>query len=147
MFFFYIFFFFNFFFLMNWVRELATLAPSFFASVLPDPPPSPTPRIPRGEGRWSRRVVSRSSPDLKSGASRPSSSIRCTGKNGGKNLLFEMMALGLCSDLCVCRASGDVCSQYTQYPKTLYSEAKFYANVFSDPPPCPTATENSERGG
>ena len=41
--------------------------------------PQQPPRYPKGEGRWSRRVVSRSSPVLKSGASRPSSSIRCTG--------------------------------------------------------------------
>ena len=34
----------------------------------------------KGEGRWSRRVVSRSSPELTSGSSRPSLSIRCTGK-------------------------------------------------------------------
>ena len=42
--------------------------------------PQQPPRYPRGKGRWSRRVVSRSSPELKSGASRPSLSIRCTGK-------------------------------------------------------------------
>ena len=42
--------------------------------------PQQPPNYPKGEGRWSRRVVSRSSPELKSGASRPSLSIRCTGK-------------------------------------------------------------------
>ena len=65
------------------IRELSALKPSS------TPTCSQThhhhqqpPRNPKGEGRWSRRVVSRGSPDLKSGASRPSSSIRCTGKNG-----------------------------------------------------------------
>ena len=54
---------------------------NFFANVFSDPPPSPaTTENPERGGRWNRRVVPRSSPELKSGASRPSLSIRCTGK-------------------------------------------------------------------
>ena len=67
------------------IRKLSALKPSSTPTCSrthhhPQQPPS----YPRGEGRWSRRVVSRSSPELKSAASRPSLSIRCTGKNGRK---------------------------------------------------------------
>ena len=77
-------------------RTLRSVA-RFHANVFSDrPPPQQPPRNPKGEGRWSRRVVSRSSPDLKSGASRPSSSIRCTGKNGGKTYCLRWRQTARC---------------------------------------------------
>ena len=46
--------------------------------------PQHPPSFPSGQSRKSRRVVSRSSPDLKSDASRPFASICCKWKNGRK---------------------------------------------------------------
>ena len=70
------------------IRELSALKTSSTPTCSrahhhPQQPPS----YPKGEGRWSRRVVSRGSPDLKSGASRPSLSIRCTGKRNVSGVL------------------------------------------------------------
>ena len=82
------------------IRELSALKPSSTPTCSrthhhPQQPPS----YPKGEGRWSRRVVSRSSPELKSGASRPSLSIRYTGKNGRKNPSYERKVDNTLSDV------------------------------------------------
>ena len=37
--------------------------------------------------------------------------------------------------------------QCKQYPRTLHSDAKFPAGVFTDPPPSPATTENRGGGG
>ena len=73
------------------IRKLSTLKPSSTPTCSrTHHHPQQPPRNPRGEGRWSRRVVPRGSPDLKSGASRPSLSIRCTGKRDVSRVLSHV---------------------------------------------------------
>ena len=69
--------------------------------------PQQPPNCPKREGRWSRRVVFRSSPELKSGASRPPLSIRCTGKKS------RLTSTGTRSQTRGCMTTGDTYAKDT----------------------------------